>query len=648
MNSLLKHNRVIYRKALIVFSQTCLIVFAYCCSFGFHFDFEITRPAWRIFGQTLPLVIAVKLALSYPFGLLRGWWRYTGMSDLLDMTRMTLIGSVVIYYASVYIVSPARYPLSIVILDCAFSILIMGGARFAVRAYTETAASMNTGKKRTLIVGTNEAGISVARELKQASEHDYSPVGFVDDDVRKSGIAIGGVKVLGTTDDLPQLIDRYEVSCVLIAGSSKGQQIQRVIEACRDSTVDLRILPPIDERISGKHETSQISKVRGVRVEDLLGREPVVLETDAIRNKVSGKVLLISGAGGSIGSELARQIASFGPEKLILFDRSENDVFAIWNQMTLKFPDVEHVPVVGDILDLATMRDVFAFHRPHSVFHAAAYKHVPLMERSCFQAVTNNIFGTYNIAMVAQQYRVEDFILISSDKAVNPTNIMGVTKRVAELIVLSLFQQHTKFMAVRFGNVLGSNGSVLPIFERQIANRESITVTHPDATRFFMTIPEAAQLVLQAATMGQGGEIFVLDMGQPIRILDLARNLIRLSGLEAERDVKVVFTGLRPGEKLFEQLALEGEQIKPTRHDKIRVLHGSSLNFEQVNRCLHELSAWVDSKNMHGIITTLRQIVPEYKPSNEVLALCDFDRHDIALRYRSKQTELIIGVTGAA
>ena len=646
MNAILIHSAVIYRKALILFSQSCLIVLAYYSSFGLHFNFHITEPGWRMFIQTLPLVIAIKLLLSYPFGLLRGWWRYTGMSELLDLTRVALISSFFMYCASPYIL-PAKYPLPIIILDFAFTILIMGGARFAVRAYTEAAGSINAGK-RTLIVGANEVGSTVVRELMHNPDLNYNPVGFVDDDSRKNGIKISGVKVLGTTQDLPRLIDRYEVACVLIANSSEGKQVQKVMDACRESTVDLRILPPIDERINGKQESNPISKVRSVRVEDLLGREPVVLESDAIRNKISGKVLLISGAGGSIGSELARQIASFGPKKLVLFERSENDVFAIWNQLIVKFPHIEHVPVVGDILDVAVLRDVFALHHPHSAFHAAAYKHVPLMERSCFQAVTNNIFGTYNLAMIAKQYQVEDFILISSDKAVNPTNIMGVTKRVAELIVLALSQQRTKFMAVRFGNVMGSNGSVLPIFERQIAGGGPVTVTHPEATRYFMTIPEAAQLVLQTATMGHGGEIFVLDMGEPVRILDLARNLIRLSGLEVERDINIVFTGLRPGEKLFEQIVLEGENIKRTHHDKIRVLQGNTIGFEQVSMWLRELSALLDSKNVHGLITKLRQIVPEYSPSKEVLALCELDRHDMALHYRSKQAELIVGLPGAA
>jgi FlaA1/EpsC-like NDP-sugar epimerase len=296
---------------------------------------------------------------------------------------------------------------------------------------------------------------------------------------------------------------------------------------------------------------------------------------------------------------------------------------------------------VGDILDVALLRDVFSTYRPQSVFHAAAYKHVPMMERNCFQAVTNNIFGTYNVAVMARQYQVDDFVLISSDKAVNPTNIMGVTKRIAELIILGLRQNHTRFLAVRFGNVLGSNGSVVPLFEQQIARGGPVTVTDPEAQRYFMTIPEAVQLVLQASSMGQGGEIFVLDMGEPVKIVDLVDNLIRLSGLEPERDIKVEFIGLRPGEKLFEELRLEGEGIKPTSHEKIRTLEGANIAFDEVSNWLEELTHLVEAKNVHGLVSKLVEIVPEYMPSDEINALCNVDRHDKALTYRQARTGLL-------
>jgi FlaA1/EpsC-like NDP-sugar epimerase len=337
---------------------------------------------------------------------------------------------------------------------------------------------------------------------------------------------------------------------------------------------------------------------------------------------------------------LVRQAAALGPQQIILLDRSENDLFKLAHELSSNFPQLDYTPVVGDIQDVNLLRGVFAQYRPQSVFHAAAYKHVPMMERNCFQAVTNNIFGTYNVALLARHYHVQDFVLISSDKAVNPTNIMGVTKRLAELVIQSLQDGGTRFIAVRFGNVLGSNGSALPLFEHQIAQGGPVTVTHPDARRYFMTIRESVQLVLQAASMGRGGEIFVLDMGEPVRILDLVHNLIRLSGLQPDRDIKIEFVGLRPGEKMFEELKLEGEDIGPTAHEKIRLLTGSKMTFEQMSGWLEELSVLVAAKNVHGLVTKLVEIVPEYWPSPEIISLSALDRHDHELNYRLARASL--------
>ena len=380
--------------------------------------------------------------------------------------------------------------------------------------------------------------------------------------------------------------------------------------------------------------------MRNVNPEDLLGRVPIKLDLDPIRAKLEHKTVLITGAGGSIGSELARQVARFSPSNLLLFDRSENDLFKLGTELSRNFPLLSFVSCIGDILDVRTLRDVFALYRPNSIFHAAAYKHVPLMELNCWQAVTNNIFGTYNVAMVAREHQADDFVLISTDKAVNPTNIMGVTKRVAELIILAQQQQPTRFTAVRFGNVLGSNGSVLPLFQQQIATGGPLSVTHPDVTRYFMTIPEAVQLVLQASAMGRGGEIFVLDMGRPVRIVDLARSTIRLSGLVPDREIQIVFTGLRPGEKLFEELNLADEGLKPTTHEKIRMLDGGKTDFAQVQRWLDELSSLVESRNLHALIIQLAAIVPQYKPSNHVLAISDVDRFDYSRKYLHERTTL--------
>jgi FlaA1/EpsC-like NDP-sugar epimerase len=377
-----------------------------------------------------------------------------------------------------------------------------------------------------------------------------------------------------------------------------------------------------------------------VRLEDLLGRQSVQTDLASIRNQLEGKVLLITGAGGSIGSELSRQVSNFAPRDLILLDRSENCLFKLSMELSANWPQQHFVPVITDIQDAGAMREIFALYRPDVVFHAAAYKHVPLMEQSCFQAVANNIFGTYNVALVARQSGCKTFVMISSDKAVKPTNVMGVTKRIAELINLGLQHENTRYVAVRFGNVLGSNGSVVPIFQQQIAAGGPVTVTHPEARRYFMTIPEAVQLVLQASCMGVASDIFVLEMGQPVVIADLARNLIRLSGLEPDQDIRVIYTGLRPGEKLFEELMLEGEGIKPTLHPKIRVLDGGHVSSSQVRLWLDELSSLVEAKNVYGLIQMFQRIVPEYTPSEEILAQCEVDRHDIALAYRRARGQL--------
>jgi FlaA1/EpsC-like NDP-sugar epimerase len=577
------------------------------------------------------------LVLSYQCGLMHGWWRYVGMSDLLDISKTSVLSSVLIFCLVEGVLRLPGYPRSVVIIDLFLTIMVLGGARFAVRAYTERARSEGA-QRNTLIVGAGEAGSAIVRELKQNSSLNYNPVGLVDDDLSKRGVKIHGVKVLGNTDALHDLIVRYDVDCVMIAiPRANGRLVERIIAKCRECKVDFKILPPIGELID---KSASLSQVRKLRVEDLLEREAVALDFDRIRGRVAGKVLLITGAGGSIGSELVRQAASLGARQLVLLDRSENDLFKLGHELSRKFPQLDYVPVVGDIQDVTLLREVFSTYRPHSVFHAAAYKHVPMMERNCFQAITNNIFGTYNVALLSRQYRVEDFVLISSDKAVNPTNIMGVTKRVAELIMQGLQDNGTRFMAVRFGNVLGSNGSALPLFEEQIAAGGPVTVTHPDARRYFMTIPEAVQLVLQASSMGQGGEIFVLDMGEPVRILDLVRNLIRLSGLEPDRDIRIEFVGLRPGEKMFEELKLEGEDIGPTAHEKIRLLTGSKMTFEEMSGWLDQLSVLVAAKNVHGLVSKLVEIVPEYWPSPEIISLGAVDRHDSALNYQLARASL--------
>jgi len=607
-----------FRKPIIILSQVCLLVFVYWCSFFIRFEFSLPEPYFSVFLQTLPLVLTIKLLVFFYFRLFEGWWRYVGMSHLRDIIGAAALSAPLIYFAVRFIHGLIGYPRSVIIIDFVLTILIVGGLRFAVRTYTES-ARLHLTHANTLIVGAGRAGSAVARELQGNKNLEYNLVGFVDDDRTKKGVKIEGIRVLGKVDDLPKIIARKEVAHILIAiSSASGKQIQRIIDKCMECRVDFKILPALADLING---SSSAGRMRNIRVEDLLFREPVRLDLERIRQKFQGKVTLITGAAGSIGSELVRQMAKFSPGRLLLFDQSENDLYALDIDLREIFPRLQYIPIVGDILDLRRLREVISEHRPHSVFHAAAYKHVPMMERNCFQAVINNIFGTHNVAATSRQYGVEDFVMISTDKAVNPSSIMGVTKRVAELMILGFCGQSTRFVSVRFGNVLGSNGSVLPLFERQIAQRKPVTVTHPEARRYFMTASEAVQLVLQASTMGKGNEIFVLDMGEPVKIVDLAKGLIKLSGLEPEKDVQITYTGLRPGEKLFEELKLEAEGMKPTSHEKIWVLEGGSVNIDQVDDWLRELSLLAESRNLAGLIAKLNRIVPEYTPSREILSL---------------------------
>ncbi len=626
-----------YRKFIIVLSQVCLLTLTYFVSFLLRLDFNLPEPQRVVFLVTLPVILFIKLPVFYYFRLLSGWWRYAGMSDLLDIIKAASVSAPLVFVGIYLGHGFVSFPRSVFIIDPILTVVVVGGARFAVRAYNES-ARLHLTHANTLIIGAGRAGSSIAREIKENERLEYNPIGFVDDDPTKTGVKVQGIKVLGSTEELPNLIAANDVSHILIAiPSASGKQIQRIIDKCRECRVEFKTLPAMGDIING---SASIGKMHRVRVEDLLARDPVRLDLSTIRLKLQGKCVLITGAGGSIGAELARQIAGFSPDKLLLFDRSENDLFKIDLELVERYPKLNSIPIVGDILDVARLREVFRTHHAHSVFHAAAFKHVPMMERNCFQAVTNNVFGTYNVALLAKQCGVEDFVMISSDKAVNPSNIMGVTKRVAELLILGLQHDATRFVSVRFGNVLGSKGSVLPVFEEQIASRKSLTITHPEAKRYFMTIPEAVQLVLQASTMGKGGEIFLLDMGEAVKIVDLARSLVRLSGLEPERDIPIVYTGLRPGEKLFEELKLDGEAIKPTSHEKIRVLDGGSIRFDQVSRWLDDLAALVDSRNVSALVSKLKEIVPEYTPSQEVLALCEVDRHDKFVSYRRELASL--------
>jgi len=467
--------------------------------------------------------------------------------------------------------------------------------------------------KPVLIVGAGVAGIIVADVLgKSQDRDDFEPVGYVDDDPEKQNKILHGLPVLGTKKDIPALVERHNIREIIIAiPSASGQVISQIIAICHRTRARLKILPGFYDLITGK---IKISKIRNVEVEDLLGRKPVALDVDKIAGYLTNKNVLVTGAGGSIGSEISQQVARFAPKEIILLGRGENSIFEIELKLREAFPELCLTPEIGDIKDLVRLNHIFDRHRPDVVFHAAAHKHVPLMERCPDEAVKNNIIGTFNLAEVACKYGAGTFVLISTDKAVNPTSIMGATKRVAEMIMQSMSRRgKTRFVAVRFGNVLGSRGSVIPLFKRQIARGGPVTITHPDMTRYFMTPVEAAQLVIQAGVQAKGGEIFLLDMGSPVRILDLAENLIRLSGFEPYSEIPIEYTGMRPGEKLAEKLATEDEGIVTTVHDRIFCVSKGKYDFANLENVLSTFMSAEFSFREREIISLLQKVLLNFR-----------------------------------
>ncbi len=470
-----------------------------------------------------------------------------------------------------------------------------------------------------MIYGAGAAGIALLMELRQNQNLMCDVQGIIDDDASKVGLTLHGVRVLGTGSALGELVRKHAIQRVLIAiPSATGPQMVRILKYATDAGVEYKMVPSLGELVQGAELGKQI---REVAVEDLLGRKPVHLDLDRIRERIQGRVVMVTGAAGSIGSEICRQIAPFRPLAIVGFDEAETPLFHLDREMARNFPYISFYPEIGSINSRGALKRVMQHHRPSIFYHAAAYKHVPLMEKHVFAAVETNIFGTWNVARAAAEFGVEDFVMISTDKAVRPTSMMGVTKRTAELLIRALqMEGGTKFVAVRFGNVLGSNGSVVPIFKEQIAAGGPVTVTHPEMTRYFMTIPEAAQLVLQAFSIGKGGEVFVLEMGAPVKIADLAKNLILLSGLQPERDIEIQYTGLRPGEKMYEELNLQDEHLIPTSHDKIRsyVCH-QNLDAMQIKASLHRLQAIVEGQDVANLVLLLKELVPDYNPGTELL-----------------------------
>ncbi|MDB4470732.1 polysaccharide biosynthesis protein [Deltaproteobacteria bacterium] len=605
------------RFSLILLIQVLIILSALYFSYALRFDFVIGKY-WSRALVLVPALLTIKLLVFWAFGLFKGWWRYVSMPDLVQILKANLVASLLFVLYSVIVYRLNQIPRSVLILDGAFCFMLMGGVRFATRAFRENYIPMlqGGGKKgqRILIVGAGDAGRMIAREIRQNQSLNFEVVGFVDDDSRKRNQSFHGFQVLGTLSKLTQICLDNGIDEVIIAiPSATGKQIKKIVDRCIDANVQFKTLPGVGELIDGR---VSIQHIKDVEVEDLLGREPIRLETERIRSYIDGKRVLVSGAGGSIGSELCRQIARFKPDKLILFENAETPLFLIEQELGNLFPNIPIVPIIGDIRNRSRVNVIFDEQMPEVVFHAAAYKHVPLMECNPAEAVNNNVQGTRLLADAAHELGVQHFVMVSTDKAVKPTNVMGATKRVAELYVQSLAQKSkTHFVTTRFGNVLGSNGSVLPTFSEQIKSGGPVTVTDPEVTRYFMTISEATQLVLQAGSMGQGGEIYLFDMGKPVKIVDLAEELIRLSGLQPHEDIEIVYTGLRPGEKLYEELLLAEEGTLPTAHEKICIAASSPLATDVLTEKLDVLIADAKALELDAVLAGLRNIVQEYQPA---------------------------------
>ncbi|MFO0739074.1 MAG: nucleoside-diphosphate sugar epimerase/dehydratase [Labilithrix sp.] len=557
----------------------------------------------------------MRALVHWRLGLFHGLWRYSGARDLTSLVKAASLSSIVIATVWAFLAT-GTFPRSVLVLDFAFSILTVGGLRFSIRALREVVVATRgpervEARRRILVIGAGDAGEMLMREIVRIYGNRYEPVGFLDDALSKQNERIHGVPVIGRISDVEMIAKRERIDEIILAiPSMTGGEIRKVVALCQPTGASLRTLPGVDSMIDGRVTMRQLTNVA---IEDLLGREPVTLDTTAIGAFIRDRVVLVTGAGGSIGSELCKQICRFRPKTLLLVEQAENNLFEVHRALIADFKETTVVPYVADICDSRRLEAIFDVERPAVVFHAAAHKHVPMMEANPGEAIKNNVFGTKKVADTAHRFNVEKFVMVSTDKAVNPTSVMGVSKRTAELYVQSLSQRSkTHFLAVRFGNVLGSAGSVVPIFKQQIAKGGPVTITHPDMTRYFMTIPEACQLILQAGAMGLGGEIFVLDMGEPVKIVDLARDLIRLSGYD-EDTIPITFTGMRPGEKLFEELSFDAEKAEKTRHPKIFVGLLRSPPPDEVERALQRLHSLTDGGDPDRIRLAFKAIVPEYQ-----------------------------------
>lgn len=606
-----------WRISALILVDAVLVNLAMYLALILRFDGLANVPATHLtsYYTIVPLFTGALILTFYFTGLYNRLWKYASIGELLAIASAVTMGCVIGVAASYFVnAGTLQFSRGVFVLAWLLNIFLIGGSRLGWRLFRDYGLKMGPAKggKPVLIVGAGDAGAMVAKELKNHYNGQINLVGFIDDDPSKKKLQILGRPVFGGREKIPDLVKYHGVQEIILAiPSAEGKVIREIVNICYKTEAHVRTIPGMYDLLEGN---VTINQIREVKVEDLLGRAPVEVDLASISQYLKEEVVLITGGGGSIGSELCRQVASFSPKKLLLLDVCENNVYDIEMELSGSFPNLDIYPIVKDVRDEQAIEQVFKLHNPKVVFHAAAHKHVPLMEANPEEAIKNNVRGTYNVASAADKYGAGKFVLVSTDKAVNPTSIMGASKRVAEMVIQHLDSvSATNFVAVRFGNVLGSRGSVVPLFKKQIAEGGPVTVTHEDMVRYFMTIPEAVQLIIQAGTMAKGGEIFVLDMGEPVRIMDLAESLIRLSGFEPGEDIEIIVTGIRPGEKLYEELLTDEEGVNATNHKRIFVAKPHDINGKLIEERVNNLRKGITPRNKYETEGFLQTFLPEFR-----------------------------------
>ncbi len=595
----------------IISHDLFMVSVAWFLAFISRYNFSFAEAEWDIFITTLPVVFVVQGLALWWTRLYRGLWRFASIPDLWNIVRAVIVGVTGVGLMLFFFTRLEGIPRSILALYPVYLVLLLGGPRLAYRMFKDhgvvAGAATRPMRQRMLLLGAGRAGEMLARDMTRDKQH--LPVAFLDDDPRLFDAKVHGLPVVGKIDQMSDIVKRLDIDVVIIAmPSATSIEMRNIVEECETLAIPFRMLPKLHDVVSG---VSALSALREVAIEDLLGREPVSLDWRGIKSGLTAKVVMVTGGGGSIGSELCRQIAKLQPQSLILLERSEFNLYRIELELIAEFPLLNLHCCLGDVCDSVIVESVMQRHHPEIIFHAAAYKHVPMLEENTRAAIKNNILGSQTIALAADKHHCSTFVMISTDKAVNPTNVMGASKRAAEIFCQSLNNRsQTKFITVRFGNVLGSAGSVVPLFKKQIEKGGPVTVTHPDIKRYFMIIPEACQLIMQAGVMGKGGEIFVLDMGSPVPVKYLAEQMIRLSGKVPDEDIKIVFTGLRPGEKLYEELFYEYEVLSETKHSKIMLANSNKVDWDVIESAVSIFTLACSDNNVERMITQLRALVP--------------------------------------